>query len=68
VAVEKEYALSRARFCGHADRKEQITVEEAEGFRDEAGGDSENRMKSLAFHGILPEIGSIFVFYFDFEF
>ena len=45
-----------------------MVVEEAEGFRDEAGGDSENRMKSLAFHGILPEIGSIFVFYFDFEF
>ncbi len=25
-------------------------------------------MKSLVFHGILPEIGSIFVFYFDFDF
>ena len=45
-----------------------MVVEEAEGFRDEAGGASENRMKSLVFRGILPEMGSIFVFYFDFEF
>jgi len=43
-------------------------VVDAEGFIGEAGGASENRMKSLAFHGILPEIGSIFVFYFDFDF
>ena len=40
-----------------------VVVEEAEGFRDEAGGASENCMKSLAFHGILPEIGSFFFFF-----
>ena len=31
-----------------------VVAEEAEGFRDEAGGASENRMKSLVFRGILP--------------
>ena len=39
-----------------------MVVEEAEGFRDEAGGASENRMKSLVFRGILPGNGFDFCF------
>jgi len=47
---------------GMKKRRVFVVVVEAEGFRNE------NSIKSLAFHRILPEIGSIFVFNFDFDF